>query len=358
MFARDWGIVVKQIGRVSDWFKSWQKPVLPELVKELENASKAASTRFENASPYSYELLIGRKIVAISNPSVGFVHKWKNRLASIIQGKPVSIKLYQEDVSGFLGPFAKSRKAQRASGSIKENAIIFWPSPSGKISSRQTRYVLKVAVGSKNHAREIRMLKMVADRTGLTPAMHSYDPRLKWLVLDFIGNAKKSSEAEQAALYLNHIAKRYFAAWGTKSRSVQMLLKKNRVSEENFLNHAEKLGIKNASKLLNGQLTYSITHGGGICEECLLTDDGKAYLLDWEKAGLGPVGDDLLQVFPYEPSKTVEFYNTLFRNGELPARDQLSVALILRFMKNTDKRYPSAEKIKRDYQDAKLLENF
>jgi hypothetical protein len=358
LFAHDWGIVVKQIGRISDWFKSWQKPVLPELVKDLENASKAAGARFENALPHSYELLIGRKIVAFSNPAVGIIHKWKNRLSSIIQGKPVPILLYQNDVSGFLGPFAKSRKAQRASGSIKENAIIFWPSPNGKISPKQTRYVLKVAVGSKNHAREIRMLRMAADRTGLTPAIHSYDPRLKWLVLDFIGNAKKVSEAEQAALYLNHIAKRYFAEWGTKSRSVRKLLKNNSVSEASFLKHAEKLGVKNATELLDGQLTYSITHGGGICEECLLTDDGKAYLLDWEKAGLGPVGDDLLQVFTHEPSRTVAFYNTLIQNGELPARDQLSIALILRFMKNTDKRYPSLEKIKRDYQDAKLLEDF
>lgn len=341
--------------RIIDWLTTWYTPVSGELVDALEKASKDAATKTGEATPYPYELLIGRKNVFIRPRDPRTLSHWGNRLMYIWQGRPIKVTLYQGQATGFIGPFAKLRKSRRASGPVKENALIFWPAPKGKIAPLATKAVLKIGVADATLAREIRMLRMVGQGAGLIPSMIGYDPKLKWHSIKFIGNAKREDELGQAKLYLDHIAERYFDYWKTKTISCKRHIQKRGIGEVEFLETATAMKIQSPDKLLNGLLTTSITHGGGICEECLLTDDEKAYFLDWEKARLAPIGDDILQAFQYQPQRALELFTKYVSQNSLSAHEQLSVSLICRNIANTKKRLPIQQKLKLDHSAAGLL---
>lgn len=346
---------MKNLTRIIDWLTAWYSPVSGELIDALENASKEAGKALGNAKPYEYALYVARKNVIISDDKNNLLNRFLNYTFYLWQGRPQPLSLYQKQATGMIGPFAKIRKSRRTKGKIKENALLFWPAPNGAIDPECTKQVAKIAVGDANLAREIKMLRLVGAGTGLTPPIISYDPDLKWHMIRFIGNAKRLDETGQAKIYLHHIAEKYFKFWGTRSRSIQRTLKALKISESDFVKTAYALGLENPQSLLAGNLSYSITHGGGICEECLLTEDGDAYFLDWEKARLAPIGDDLLQVFPYYPDETMNLFKQLTAKGDLPIREQLWASLICRHFANTRKRSPIREKIRLDETSAELL---
>ena len=349
---------MKYFSRIIDWFTTWYYPVSGELIDALEKASKEAGLANNNLTPYSYELFTGRKNVYIRVRNPLSLNHWLNRVIYIWQGRPLPITLYQPQATGFIGPFAKIRKSSRSKGKIKENALIFWPATNGEINPQETKFVLKVAVGAKTLAREIRMMRILEKGMGITPKLLAYSNTLHWHMLDFIGNAKRENEAVQSKMYLDRIATPYFDFWNTKTISVERYLRDNGISKSQFTAFANEFQIPNTEKIFEGRLTGSITHGGGICEECLLTDNSKPYLLDWEKARLAPIAEDFIQVFVHHPEQTVDTFANMINENALSAHEQIVVSFMRRVHLNNNKPRQNQKKIKLDKLVSQLLQEY
>lgn len=336
---------------------------MPEFRERLAEASRQAGLALGDETPLPYTLQINRKNVAITPRDGGALKANLAALKSLMQGLPEEITLYQPQAWGFMGPFSKKRKNARSNASeISENALLFWPCPDGKISNSRTSCVLKIALGAKNHAREIKMLEDVHEAIGCVPKLLAKADDHNWLAIEYIASERTLSAEEQAKLYLDQICEPFFAHFKTRSEPAAQLVHGNSVSShafsrDNLVLTAKTLGIAGFEKLLEGNLTWSQTHGGGICEEIVLSRNGKAYLLDWEKADHAPIGDDLLQVFQYHPEQTAQIFEK-FRTAEtLSVRDQLIISLVFRHSFRLKKKKPTEKSISADHHCAKLLKN-
>jgi hypothetical protein len=346
---------LKFISRISQWLHYWNNPVDRVVIVRLEEASKAAGNAMGQSRSFHYLLLTGRKQIAIAPVGVRSTSSLLRIVTAYVQGRPTKVSLYQENAIGLLGPFAKARKSSRGTRKqTRENAILFWPCPSGRTTEGETRHVLKVSLENANLARETKALKTVSGELQLAPKVIANDRRLNWLVMDFVVAIKSLSPREQARLYLERIARPYFTYFGIVSRPVAEHLRQCRISRKQFIAAARELGLDGAEECLSGNLGYSITHGGGICEECVLGHDDQVYLLDWEKAQLGAIADDFLQVFEYLPDQTIEVMEE-YAAGDLSAIGQLKTQLICRYQRHSRKKSPKHGRLKADRICAELL---
>ncbi len=206
------------------------------------------------------------------------------------------------------------------------------------------------------------MLEEVHEAIGCAPRVLARDSDHRWLVIEFIASETPLTAEEQAKVYLDQICEPFFRHFKPRSEPVDKLVQEHNVaarqfSRQNLLATASALGINDFQNLLAGNLTWSQTHGGGICEEVVLSRTGQAYLLDWEKADHSPIGDDLLQVFQYHPQQTLDIFKRLKTLDTLSVKDQLTVSLVFRNAFRLKKKKPTERSIAADHQCAKLLEN-
>lgn len=329
------------ISKLAHWFYTWKHPVTTPAVENLQSASKRAAdalggskTAFPHVLyPTSRDIRI--KPQGTLSPLI--------RLAGLVHGRPVHIALWQNQATGVLGPLARSRKSTRKPRVLKENAILFWQSgnkapgkATGKATGKTTgeAHVLKISLAHRSHAREIRMLKTLSAFNGLVPKIEAADPNLRWIVLEKIEAVRELSAPKQAECYVEQIAPGYFDFWGGRTRPVSRYLGSRclgtMATPDALEAEARSLGIELPAGWQNGSMDWSITHGGGICEEILIRTDGRPCLLDWEKATLAPIGEDLLQVFEHCPQMTLRFFDGISVAGALPAKAQLAIVLCMR----------------------------
>lgn len=308
------------ISKIAHWFYTWKHPVTAAALENLTAASKASALALcESGSVFSHILHPTNRDIRVRPKGT-----WSPliRLAGLIHGRPVPVELWQSQATGILGPLARSRKSARKSRVLKENAILFWK------SGRKSR-VLKISLALRSHAREIRMLKTLTTFDGLVPRIEAADPNLRWIVLEKIDSARQLDAPEQAECYLRQIAPGYFAFWGRKAKPVSRILNGG-ATPDAMEREAKRLSIELPAGWQNGTMDWSITHGGGICEEILIRADGRPCLLDWEKATLAPIGEDLLQVFEYQPDMTLQFFSNIAAENTLPTATQLAIVLCKR----------------------------
>ncbi|MCB1385267.1 MAG: hypothetical protein KDJ80_04950 [Nitratireductor sp.] len=337
---------------IRTWLETWRRPVTRPARERLAVAAREAARALGGKGRLSpYRLWPTPRDVQILPAGQSPLAL---RLYGLIQGLPVPIDLPFIDAAGLLGPFARSRKAGRAGRVTKENAILFLPRIGAPIARGEKRRVLKVSVGERHHFREIRMLRSFAGEPDIMPPLAAADPAGRWLVLDFVSAARKLSAEEQADVFLRKIAPRYYRRWGVKPKPTARLLR-HRHDAAAIEAEAGRLGLALPADWADGKLAWTITHGGGICEEVIETAEGKAFLLDWEKAGLDPIADDLLQVFEYAPEDTLALFASLNPPGALAPQVQLAVALALRSRYNRRKGRPIPARARSDARCAGLL---
>ena len=326
--------------KIAHWFYTWKHPVTAAALENLKAASRAAARALgESGTPSPYTLYSTNLDVRIRQRGA---FEPALRLTGILHGQPVEVSLHQRGASGLIGPFARARKAARKQRVSKENAILFW---SGQ--SQDGGKVLKASIGEKGQARETRMLKALAGLDGMVPALLAHDPALRWIVMEKIDTASSLPADQQAECYVSQIAPRYFTFWGCKARPARLCLGEKSTFPE-MEKEARYLGLSLPHGWQDGRLDCSITHGGGICEEILLRSDGRACLLDWEKAALAPIAEDLLQVFEYRPQETLALFETLKTAGSLGATDQLALTLCKRSIANRSRKSPIAARLRSD----------
>jgi len=333
--------------KIAHWFYTWKHPVTAAALENLKAASRAAARALgESGTPSPYTLYSTNLDVRIRQRGA---FEPALRLTGILHGQPVEVSLHQHGASGLIGPFARARKAARKQRVSKENAILFW---SGQ--SQDGGKVLKASIGEKGQARETRMLKALAGLDGMVPALLAHDSALRWIVMEKIDTASSLPADRQAECYVSQIAPRYFTFWGCKAKPARLCLGEKSTFPE-MEKEARYLGLSLPHGWQDGRLDCSITHGGGICEEILLRSDGRACLLDWEKAALAPIAEDLLQVFEYAPEDTLALFASLNPPGALAPQVQLAVALALRSRYNRRKGRPIPARARSDARCAGLL---
>ncbi|MCB1422168.1 MAG: hypothetical protein KDJ69_06815 [Nitratireductor sp.] len=306
--------------KIAHWFYTWKHPVTDLALENLKAASRAADRALAgNNTPSPHLLYPTNRDIRVRPQS-----NWSPlvRLAGLIYGRPVPVELWQSPATGILGPLARSRKSARKSRIAKENAILFWQSDG-------VSRVLKISLALRSHAREIRMLKTLAAFDGLVPQIEAADPNLRWIVLEKIDSARQLGASEQAERYLSEIAPGYFRFWGCKAKPVSRCLDAT-ITPNAMEQEAHRLSIELPQDWQSGTMDWSITHGGGICEEILIRPDGRPCLLDWEKATLAPIGEDLLQVFEHQPEMTLQFFSKISASDTLPVATQLAIILCKR----------------------------
>lgn len=331
------------------------------MVSALEQASLQAAQgvagdntcSFEGAA---YELLMRRGDVLVRRQNSGDPAQFLQRMLSCIQGRPTPLTLYQNVTGGFIGPYAKRRKAARARNRVKENAVLFI----GKDTDAKRQdisHVFKISVGDRGLAREIRMMRILAKGPGFAPGILTHDFKLRWHITEFIDDNNILGAPGQADIYLEEIALPYFRFWGVRTVPLSHHLLKTGFDSARFHQLAESLALPAAlvERLPTGGLTFSMTHGGGICEECRRSPDGRPFLLDWEKACLAPTGDDILQAFEHKPERAVRVMDDIRAPGDLSAPEQLAFALVCRHNANLRKRHPMPDKLRQDKRMAALL---
>ena len=326
--------------KIAHWLNTWKHPVTAAARENLEAVSKAAADKLGAAnSPQAYTLFPTNRDVRIRphgtiSPAL--------RLAGLIYGRPVTARLWQKHATGLLGPFARARKAARKEKVSKENALVFWKEPADGIGK-----VLKAGIGKAGHAREIRMLRMLGGLDGMVPALLAYDPALRWMVMEQVESVSALTAHEQAECYIRQIAPRYFAFWGCRAKPVWRY-PGGKPAPSRLEDEARHLGLFLPEGWQDGLLDWSITHGGGICEEILVRAEGGVCLLDWEKAALAPIAEDLLQAFEYRPQETLALFETLKSSGTMAAAGQLTVALCERSIQNRARKNPITARLRSD----------
>ena len=334
------------ISKIVHWFSTWNRPVTAAALENLQAASRAAAAALGEACSPQRHILYSTSRNLLIRPQGTFSPGLL--LAAFLQGRPVAISLYQHRASGVIGPFGRTRKAARKGRIGKENALVFWRDGS------ETGKVMKAGIGETGQAREIRMLSMLTGLDGMVPVLLAHDPSLRWMVMEKIESGPSLSADRQAECYISQIAPRYFAFWGCRAKPVQRFLGSS-LTPPHLEQEARHLGLTLADGWQNGLLDWSITHGGGICEEMMIRADGRACLLDWEKAALAPIAEDLLQVFEYYPSETLALFESLKTPHSLAIADQLALALCTRSIDNRGRKKPPTARLRSDRACAEHL---
>lgn len=316
------------VSKLASWLRCWRRPIAPGVAEILEHVSSLAFKNGNN-DRHRYFLIVRQREIELL-PASSFLQKPVRLLglaASIVQGWPQRVYLPQKDISGIIGPSAKARKRLRRGGQAgRESALLFTPPKTGENRGR----VLKLCVLGGNLAREIHMLETVERRHGMAPPVCAKSKTLNWYLTERIAFDPAVPAERHAAWYLDHFAIAYFSRWGVKSRRFSDYLRRKGTTLAAINEAMAKRGLRAAPFDAEEAVSVSIIHGIGIPYECLRENGGNTYLVDWENAKLDMIADDLYQLFPFYPEKTIAVFDALKGEKEMPAARQLLANTLIR----------------------------
>jgi hypothetical protein len=219
-----------------------------------------------------------------------------------------------------------------ASISIKNNArLIYTDQKSGR------HLTAKVALPSFTRsgclAREIKARRLLAiGKFPIpVPALIRYDsPGLRWIEEEYIEATEHDRPGEKCRLFLRHAQSLYAPL--VRSRPLQAWLRRLHISWSELHDVFAEAGAALPEIAETRTWPVSLLHGDLSTGNMIIGRDGRLFLIDWEKCGIGPIAWDLKKLFLSEAHLVHEVLCALSGPSDLAPSSQMHIAIAIEIL--------------------------
>ena len=219
-----------------------------------------------------------------------------------------------------------------ASIRIKSNArLIYTDLKSGR------RLTAKIALPSLIRsgclAREIKARRLLArGRSPIpVPALIRYNsPGLRWIEEEYIEATEQDNPKERCRFFLRHAQSLYAPL--VRSRPLQAWLRRLHISCSELHDVLAEAGAALPDITEARTWPVSLLHGDLSTGNMIMGRDGRLFLIDWEKCGIGPIAWDLKKLFLSEAPLVHEVLCTLSGPSDLAPSNQMHIAIALEIL--------------------------
>lgn len=219
-----------------------------------------------------------------------------------------------------------------ASIRIKHNAHVFFPGPGASGKHPHFRISGKIALPSKNRkgslAREIIARRFAkAHFPGINiPKILMYDRRNPvWFEEEYICSGE-FDDRDAATTFLSGCALDLYKPCA-RPRPLAWFANKARVHLQEVLGTFVEIGMPLDEKYLGGTLPVAFLHGDLAPSNMILDPQNRLFLLDWEKACVGPIAWDLRKVFKHDPGAALGVLRSCGPGCTIPPLTQIQLML-------------------------------
>lgn len=194
---------------------------------------------------------------------------------------------------------------------IKNNARLFCREHAGASPTVTAKIGLQSLNRRGSLAREIKAHKLLASRNAASiPRLIRYGPNLTWFIEELVRRCPERDKDTKAELFLQSFARKLYAPFA-RSRGVSFFLRANRISAHELAQTFASAGSDLPQSALSATWPVALLHGDLSEGNMIASEDGKLYVIDWEKFRRGPVAWDMRKLFRLCPAKVYALLESL-----------------------------------------------
>ena len=220
---------------------------------------------------------------------------------------------------------------------IKNNAQLVYSDTFDKTGPARRQLVsAKIGLPSKwrtgSLAREIKARKVLRDSDAASfsiPTLLGYDRRrLTWLVEEFVRTDPRVTPDERSVIFLDQHATSFYTGFA-RSRPIAAFLRKTGIAPETVQRLLDDAAVPLGRAYSKDTWPVSLTHGDLSTGNMIASDDGRLYVVDWEKFGQGPIAWDLRKLYRNSVDSVRDVLQKTSRGGDIDPTMQMRIVFAI-----------------------------